>query len=413
MARNPEQGLSIQKNMLWNSVGSLTNLVCQWLTTVLVVRLSTGFDAAGALSLAMSIGNVFAPIAQFKVRSYQVSDVRGETSAGEYVAFRLVTIAAALVVSGAYAALTASLSALPVIVLYLLYRCVDVFVDVLHGVDQQHLRMDFCGQSMLLRGVLSLAAFCAGLALTNSLEVAVAAMIAAVLPVVPLDWRRASRLDALRPRITPAKALSLFVTCLPAAVGVALCNLVTTVSRQSLAALAGTAALGVYSSVCAPIVIIQAGSSYVYAPLQGVFARHLDRGDRAAFARLLARVTLAMLGLTAVGLAGFALLGGPFLGVVFGADLASHADLMYLAIVSVAACAYCSFLCDLLIAMRAMASTLVCNLVPVCVAALTAAPLIGRFGANGTSLAVAAAYGVGIALMLLVMLRRLGGGGRP
>ena len=407
MGNTDARSLSIKKNMLWNSVGSLTSLVCQWLTTVLVVRLSTGFDAAGILSLAMGIGNVFAPIAQFKVRSYQVSDVHEQTSASEYVAFRIFTIALALVISAIYAFLTVSWSAYLATLLYLLYRCADVFIDVLHGVDQQHLRMDFCGKSMLARGVLSLMAFSLVLALTNSLELSVLAMFVSVAPVAFVDWRCSSRLASLSPHISRKKAGELFLACLPAAIGASLCNLVTSVSRQALAAVAGTTMLGIYASVCTPIVIIQAGSSYVYAPLQGVFAGHIDRGDREGFYRLLGKTTLAILVITLVGLVGFALLGEAFLTVVFGADLARHAALIYPAIVSVAACAYSSFLCDLLIAFRAMRATLVCNAVSAIFAALFSVPLIELFGANGTSFVVAGAYGIGIVLMLLVVRRRL------
>ena len=43
--------LSVKQNMLWNTAGSMVYLVCQWLITVFVVRLSDGYDAAGVLSL--------------------------------------------------------------------------------------------------------------------------------------------------------------------------------------------------------------------------------------------------------------------------------------------------------------------------------------------------------------------------
>lgn len=407
------QSLSIEKNMLWNSVGSFVSLLCQWLTTVLVVRLSSGFDAAGILSIAMSIGNVFAPIAQFKIRSYQVSDVHQRTSSSEYVAFRVITIVVGFVVSAVYAVFSSSWAALTAVFLYLLYRCVDVFIDVLHGVDQQHFRMDYCGKSMLARGVLSLGSFCVALALTNSLDFAIAAMVVSVIPVVFYDWHMASQFERLSPHISGSKVRELFTTCLPAAIGSSLCNMVTAIARQSLAAIAGNTILGIYASVCTPIVVIQAGSSYIYAPLQGVFARYIDSCNQGSFYKLLIRVTLAMVGITVVGIVGFALLGAPFLSIVFGPELAQYSHLMYPAIVSVIACAYSSFLCDLLIAFRAMVSTLVCNLVSVAIAATFSYPIISSFGANGTSYVVSIAYLVGVVLMLVVIGRKMGRVGEP
>ena len=50
--------LSIGRNMLWNSAGSLTYLALQWAITIVIVRLSSGYDAAGVLALAMTVFNV-------------------------------------------------------------------------------------------------------------------------------------------------------------------------------------------------------------------------------------------------------------------------------------------------------------------------------------------------------------------
>ena len=68
-------GLSIGKNMAWNSFGSLVYLGCNWLTTVLVVIIYPTYEASGCLASAMAVGNVVATIVLFKVRAFQVSDI--------------------------------------------------------------------------------------------------------------------------------------------------------------------------------------------------------------------------------------------------------------------------------------------------------------------------------------------------
>ena len=70
--------LSAKANMAWNAVGSIINLASQWLITILIVRLSDGFNAAGVYSLASSIYAIFAPLGQYRMKVYQVSDVKGE-----------------------------------------------------------------------------------------------------------------------------------------------------------------------------------------------------------------------------------------------------------------------------------------------------------------------------------------------
>ena len=69
--------------MLWNSAGSITYLACQWLVTVLIVRLSNGYDAAGLLSLAMSVTGTFGTFANYKMGTYQISDIKHDNTTSE------------------------------------------------------------------------------------------------------------------------------------------------------------------------------------------------------------------------------------------------------------------------------------------------------------------------------------------
>ena len=393
--------------MLWNSAGSLLYSVCQWLTTVLVVRLSSDYDAAGVLAVAMAVSNVFAPIALYKIRSYQVSDVHEEVSSGEYIATRFVTIVASIVITMAYAVLTCSPNALACVVLYIAFRAGDVFIDVLHGIDQQHFRMDYCGISMGVRGILFLMAFSITLAATDSLELAVLAMSIVTYPVIIYDLRCAKQFTSVRPVFSWLTIRRLLVSCLPAVVGIAACNLVVTFARQYLGLVQGEDALGIYASVCTPIVLIQACANYVYAPLLGVFARHLDRGDARAFIRLLGQVCAALIGIFSLGAVAFFLVGDWFLGLVFGQSIVEYGYLMYAGILCSALTACVAFLSDLLVSMRDMRDNLIGNLLS-CVVSLPATVVcVGYFGMNGVSFAISIAYAVGIVVMGRGVLRTL------
>lgn len=397
--------LSIRKNMLWNSLGSLTYSGCQWLVTVLVARLSPNYDAAGTLALAMAISNIFAPIALYKIRAYQVSDVHEETSSEEYVGFRFVTIALAFAGVLLYSAVTCSASDLPCIALYLVFRSGETFIDVLHGIDQQHRRMDFCGRSLGIRGILFVVAFSVTLATTDSLELAVLSMSLVTYPVICYDVVCASRFSSVRPAFSRAKIIELLIRCFPAVVGMAVCNLVVTFARQYLSIVEGGEALGIYASVCTPIVLIQACSSYVYAPLLGVFAERLDRGDSSGFRRLFAQVLLVFLAIFVIGSVAFYLLGDWFLGVVFGSYIVPYGYLMYAALLSTSVTACIAFLADLLVTMRLMSWNLIGN-IAACVASI---PLtifcVHSFGMNGVSYSIAISYATGSAIMCCRVIR--------
>ena len=145
--------------MLYNSVGSLTNLGCQWLTTVLVLRLG-GYQAAGDLSLAMSITNIFYTVALFGMLSFQISDLKPEFVEKEYFAVKGFAILGATIfclISSLWNGY--ELAQLLSILLYMLYRDLEAVQDTFYGIGQKAERLDLVGISKFLKGVFSLLLF--------------------------------------------------------------------------------------------------------------------------------------------------------------------------------------------------------------------------------------------------------------
>ena len=196
--------LSLKQNMLWNSFGSIVNLACQWLITILIVRLGSGYEASGVFSLAMSIYNIFAPIAQYRMYTYQVSDVENENTTGEYLAFRFFTCGVALALCTGYSLFTCESGAIAAILLYAVYKSISLVVDVFHACDQRHHRMDYIGKSLSFQGVLSLVAFTIVFCLSESLEAAIVAMTVVVALVgAAYDLPRTQQFGPLAPSISP------------------------------------------------------------------------------------------------------------------------------------------------------------------------------------------------------------------
>ena len=96
-------GLSLRRNVVYTSAGSLTYLACQWLINVLAVRLGSYADG-GMLSLAVTVTNVFSVLATFSLRVYQASDVTGRFSASRYISTRVMTGLAGMALCMAFVA---------------------------------------------------------------------------------------------------------------------------------------------------------------------------------------------------------------------------------------------------------------------------------------------------------------------
>ena len=388
-----QEPLSMKRNMLWNSAGSFTNLLAQWLITVLVVRIASGYDAAGLYSLAVSVYGIFAPVAQYRMYTYQISDTHHENTVGEYFTLRVITNGIALVACFGYALLTCPLSAVPAIMLYGLFKSAALLIDVFHACDQRHYRMDYIGISLAMQGVSSLAIFALAFSLTQNLEITLALMSLALLAIgLVYDMPRSNGFEKLRLGITWRKTRYLLLKCLPIVIGALAMAAAVSAPRQYLFDAMGEAALGVYASVAAPVAIIQTGASYIYYPLIGYFADYYDRGEKRKLIGLLLRVTggIALVGVACAVL--LELFGAPILEMFFANNIGQYAYLLVPMIVSAMITAYVWFLNDLLIAVRDFRGNLIGSIVPLVVALACMVPFVQWWGMNGVSFTAIASY---------------------
>ncbi len=413
-AASPEQ-LSVKANMVWNSVGSMTYLACQWLVTIVVVRLASGaFDDAGVLSLAMSVVGIFGTFANYKMGTYQISDINRENTVGEYLGFRCLTLAGAFVACMVYAALTCSPEALLTIALYYVFKGVGLLIDVLHGVDQVNRRMDYIGKSFMLQGISTLAAFTAAYGATQNLDIAIVAMlVAAAAVLVFFDLPHCQRFERVRLGISRKKALFFLQTSLPAVIASVAASAIFTIPKQYLSMTFGDASLGVYASVAAPALIIQMGAQYLYGPLLDIFPALFFKGDRRGFVALLGKTVAGIIAVTAVCAVVLQLIGAWALELLFGETIAPYVYLLQPIILSTAATAFLWFFGDLLITLRNFWANFAGN-----VAALVAVvPLtflcVNTWNMNGVSFAGAGACLVGVAILLVFLVRTVGRGPHP
>lgn len=394
------QKLSIKANMLWNSAGSLTYLACQWLTTIVIVRLSAGYDDAGILSLAMSVVGIFSTFANYKMGTYQVSDIRHEHALSDYLGFRCFMLGVAFVACMAYALATCAPGALVTVALYYAYRAFGLVIDVLHGADQLGRRMDYIGKSFMLQGVLSLASFVAVYELSKSLDAAIAAMTAMTAGVLFFfDRPRAAQFEPVRVTFRWKTAMFFLKTSLPAVVASLAASALFTIPKQFLSVEFGDAALGIYSSVSAPALVVQMGATYLYNPLLDVFPQLYFDGKRKEFVRLLAR-TVAGIMAVAVACAVALEFAGPWaLQLLFGESIVPYTYLLQPIVASTVLTAFLWFFGDLLIALRLFRGTLIGNVV----AFLAILPLtfwcVSTWNMNGVSFAGGGACLAGVVVL--------------
>lgn len=407
--KSDNKELSIKENMLWNSFGSLVNLGCQWLVTVLIVRMANGYEAAGQFSLAMSVYNIFAPIGQYRMYTYQVTDVTGENTTGEYLTFRFITNATALVLCFVYALFTCSPASIACIILYALYRSIALTIDVFHACDQCNHRMDYIGKSLAAQGILSAITFVVVFHLTANLELTLLLMALALLIIgVVYDYPKSRQFGPIRLGISFDKARYLVVRCLPIVLASIAASAAASYPRQYLSMSYGEAVLGIYAAAAAPVAIIQTGASYIYNPLLGYFSEYYAHKKKDAFVGTFVKCTLGIVCVCLICAFGVSIFGEQLLILVYGDKMSGYVHLLYSLVVLALLTGYMWFINDLLMALRNFRATFIGSVVSL-IATMVSLPLIDWLGIDGVTPVCLVSCIAAIVIMGLCLLIQLRG----
>jgi O-antigen/teichoic acid export membrane protein len=356
----PREASPLRENFAWTLAGNVVYAGCQWGILVVVARLASP-EAVGQLALGYALTAPVFLFAGLQLRASQATDAARRFRFAEYRAVRIAGMAAGLALTAAIVLLSHHDGPTRLVVLAVAAsKAVEGLSDVYYGVLQQHERMRPMAVSLVWRGILSVAAVAAVLALGGGLAAAVAALAASWLMVLLVhDVRAAAPLVRAPPpgaaRVDGGALRRIVATSFPLGLVIMLLSLRSNVPRYFIEGELGAADLGVFAALSSLLV---AGNVVVSALGQSAtprLARHFHEGDLRAFRRLL-RWLLAVA--AAVGIGGVALAiaaGRPLLLALFGAPYAARAELLVL-VMGVALVAYvASFLGYALTAARRFA----------------------------------------------------------
>lgn len=384
-----EKRLNMRQSVLWNSFGSYFYYFCQWLMTVLVVRIS-GIDDAGTLALAISACNVWQSVALYGMHNYQASDEDDRYSNGVYLASRVVTCAAALVGCVVYIILLSYTWKQDLtIVLFLLLRFSEAVEDVYYAAFQKVWRVDIAGKSMTIRGLLSLIFFVLVLQSSRSLALTIGVCAAACMIVVLLyDRRHAVKMLGIRISFDREKVLSLLKECLPLAIYLLLANFIAMAPRLFMESILGNYKLGIYGSIATPTAVIQMLSTYAFNPFVTLFAEEYHHKDKKGFIRSFFKCIGILLLISVLAVAACAVAGKWALNLLFGSEIAEHSELLIPLVIASCLIAFATLLCSVHTAIRSFRIVLFSNIIAVILSVVLSLFFEKKFDMQGANYAI-------------------------
>lgn len=146
--------MTSKKIFIWNMLGSLSSATISVVLLMVVTRFLRPIDS-DSYAFAYSFANMMIVIALFQVRNYQATDIGKKYSFTQYFTARIITSVLMMVISVAYLLVTPNDSyKSQIILLVCLYRLTDAFSDLYQGLFQQHERLDIAGKSLTFRNLL-------------------------------------------------------------------------------------------------------------------------------------------------------------------------------------------------------------------------------------------------------------------
>lgn len=380
-------------------MGSLFYLVCQWLTTVLVVTFSEGYDNSGILAFAMAIGLVQTAVGNYGIRPFQVSDIEDVYSSSDYIGFRLVTNCAGFALCLVYLLfLSANIVLVLASLIYLVFKFNESFSDVIFGIFQKGQRMDYIGKSQILKGIFSLAGFAIPLYFTKDIVLAIAIMTFACFVITfAYDIPRARLFGPVRPVFDATASKGLAKACASSMISSTLIVLIVSAVRQYFGIAEGESPLGIYAAIATPAVVVQAALNYLYMPYIGELSTKYRKG-RADFLKEFCRVLALLIVAFVVLVVVLAIIGPPFLTMIFGDSINDYLYIFVYVLASTAMVGIVSYFYNALVVIRRSVWMFVMSAAAFLASLLSSIPLIDAFNMNGINIAIIFGCAVGIIL---------------
>ncbi len=194
-AKNALAAKSLKENVSWTFAGNVVFAVARWATLAIIAKLGDSamvgqYGFAGAICMPVVV------FFQFGLRILQTTDAKRQFQFQHYLAFRLVTTGASLLVIGTLIWLGGyAWDSCLLIALIALAYSMESIGETFLGLYQQSERMDFAAKSKGVHAVLLIVLPAVGLYATQSvLGAALGLAVAVALKVVLYDLPTASKL---------------------------------------------------------------------------------------------------------------------------------------------------------------------------------------------------------------------------
>lgn len=342
------------RDYIWNSVGLGAWGVVFPILSIVTTQL-VGVEQAGRFSMAFVTGTLLLFIANYGVRTFQVSDIAEKHSFADYQANRVITCIVMMFVGILYCQLRGYDPQMFTLCMGMfVYRAIDGLADVYEGRLQQMDKLYLAGISQAIRSAAVIIAYSVLILITKSIgtagiAMAVASVASFVLLTLPLTYFETPK----SAKLSISSVKDLFVQCFPLFVALFLYNLIDNMPKFSMEGVLSYDNQLYFNALFSPAHIIIMVIGFIYKPqLMRLAEIWADPKRRGRFDLIVLAVLAIIVALT-FGVAAFmGTIGIPIMSFLYGVDFEQFRGLAYVMVATGGVCAAIDFLYQIITVLR-------------------------------------------------------------
>lgn len=393
-----------KQSVFWNMMSSGLNSVVSMLLLWVVTRVNGVFDA-GIFSLGFSTSQMMLTIGNYGMRNYQATDLRDKYAMKTYLASRIVTNFAMLVIVAGFIKFEGYYFEKAVITgLLCVLKATDAFDDVYGGHYQKNGRLDISGKIMTFRILAYIIAFCVCLIITHSLILSSLAAIivsAGILIILVASTKKTMVLE--KPSFHWNAIKNLLAECFPLCISAFLLIYLGNAPKYAIDSYLSPDAQAYYTYLFMPCFVTNLFVGFALQPLLVRLSKSWLHKEYRKFLKLCTGIFAGAVAISAVIVAAGGFIGCEVLSVVFGVQLEEYRDVLIVLLVGGAFFAFAVIEQIILTVMRRQFCLLIGFAAASFTAFLVADPLVRKWGLQGAGYSYTISAGV-LFLILGVMI---------
>lgn len=317
-------------SFVWNMAGSML-LAFQSVIMLMVLTRVLGLADAGIFTIAYANANLFLTIGKYGMRNFQVSDVNGQFTFYEYLMSRIFTVSLMIAVSIIFVLYVGnkngySMEKSLIIIWMSLFKVVDAFEDVFHGLYQQRGRLDIAGKAMTLRLGTTILFFLTGLLILKNLLIVLIFItcFTGILLIVFTRWSYKLFERAVEKRYSFYNVLGIIKICFPLFLGSFLSFYIGNAPKYAIDGVLNDELQACYGFIAMPVFVIGLLNNFVFNPMIYKMSVLWDKGKKNEFLKKFIIQVMIVIGITLVCIVGAYLVGIPILSFLYNTDLSLY-----------------------------------------------------------------------------------------